>query len=154
MKGPGAGNPQNGEAGCEMEYPKSIVIEQGALCMDGGSIILEGRDPAGEKVSIDLDWSLEAQENGTAELNFNGRAVPKRSPEEEQVLELLRNAVIEPSEDEEEGGERLSEKRLVRGWDIEEFVDAIDGGSVAALSVLVRQVIDKVSSEVYMSGRR
>ncbi len=65
-----------------MNIPVKLIIFDGATAMDGGSISLTGKDPSGHIIQIVLDWSLDAQINGTADLRLNKILLEKRSPEE------------------------------------------------------------------------
>ena len=59
--------------------------------MDGGSTRLQARH-ARREIVLELDWSLEAQKKGTTRFSFDGRTIPKRSPEEALWVALLRRA--------------------------------------------------------------
>ena len=78
-----------------MNIPQKLTILDGAMAMDGGSISLIGKDPSGNIMEISLDWSLEAQINGTTKLNLNKMPLEKRSREEEKLLNALKNSEIQ-----------------------------------------------------------
>ena len=71
-----------------------IIIEQGAMALDGGSIWLQGKDEKGRRLSILLDWSIASQQNGTTSLTVNGITIEKGSYEEKNFLERLKRPGI------------------------------------------------------------
>ena len=79
-----------------MNIPQKLTIHDGAMAMDGGSISLMGKDQFGNIMEILLDWSLEAQTNGTTKLNLNKMPLEKRSREEETLLDVLKIPKFNP----------------------------------------------------------
>ena len=131
-----------------MNIPQKLTIHDGAMAMDGGSISLTGKDQAGNIMEISLDWSLEAQTNGTAQLNLNKMPLEKRSREEEKLLGVLNNAKIQSSDAPEQRASRPT-KRFAPEEDINKYLNAMEDGPEAALRQLIDQLISKVMSETY-----
>ena len=129
-----------------MKIPEKLTILDGAMAMDGGSISLMGKDSYGNSIQIDLDWSLEAQVNGTTKLSLNKIPLEKRSHEEEMILGVLENAEIERSEG-QDSGDSASFQGAVLGEDINQYQSAIAEGPTAALRNLINRLISNVTSE-------
>jgi len=118
------------------------------MAMDGGSISLMGKDQAGNIMEISLDWSLEAQANGTTTLNLNEMCLEKRSLEEKNLLEVLKNAKIQSSDAPEQRAS-TNNKSVALGEDIKKYLNAMEDGPETALRQLIDQLILKVMSETY-----
>jgi hypothetical protein len=131
-----------------MNIPQKLTIHDGAMAMDGGSISLIGKDRSGNIMEISLDWSLEAQINGTIKLNLNKLPLEKRSREEEKLLDVLKNSEIQPSETSERR-DSTPNQRVALGEDTQKYLSAIEAGPEAALRRLIDQLISKVMSETY-----
>lgn len=129
-----------------MKIPQKLTILDGAMGMDGGSISLMGKDPYGNVIQISLDWSLEAQVNGTTKLSLNGIPVEKRSREEERLLDVLENAEIQISEG-YESGDSGSFQGVALGEDINQYLSSIEEEPNAAVRNLIEQLIANVTSE-------
>jgi len=136
----------------EGRIPDNLTILNGAMAMDGGSISLLGLDAAGNKVQIDLDWSLDAKANGTTELRINGIPLEKGSAEESRLLEILGAAEIQyPDQKGQEKPAPIHGAAL--GEDISLYLNAIDEGPEAALENLVGRLIANVMSELHAGTR-
>lgn len=120
--------------------------------MDGGSISLLGKDQSGNTVNISRDWSLEAQTNCAVKLYLNKMPIEKRSLEEERLLDVLKNAEIQLSEEIEQRTTSPAE-RAVLGEDINEYTSTIEDGPETAVRRLIEQLISNVRSETYTSER-
>jgi len=136
----------------EGRIPENLTILNGAMAMDGGSISLLGLDAVGNNVHIDLDWSLEAQANGTTELRINGIPLEKGSAEESRLLEILGAAEIQyPDQKGQVKPAPIHGAAL--GDDISQYLNAIDKGPEAALENLVGRLIANVMSELHAGTR-
>ena len=131
-----------------MKIPEKLTITDGAMAMDGGSIVLRGKDSNGNDVHIELDWSLDAQVNGTTKLSLNNTPLEKRSCEEEKFLEVLGNAVIQRSEG-QDSSDSASFQGAALGEDINQYLNAMAEGPTAALKNLIERLISTVMSERY-----
>ena len=131
-----------------MQLPHSIVLVHGGYCLDGGSIYLTCRDSQGCNITMELDWSIEAQQNETVQLKVNEQDVPKGSAIEDKLIVLLRSAPIEYSEPNAEA-DRTAATRVVIGDDIEEVMGAIDRGPTDALDAMRNQLLKNVQSPLY-----
>jgi hypothetical protein len=129
-----------------MKILEKLIILDGAMAMDGGSISLMGKDFHGNAIQIDLDWSLDAQINGTTKLSLNKIPLEKKSREEEKFLKILDKAEIQLSE---EQGRRDSEPIQGAAWgeDINQYLSGIAEGAEAALRNLIDQLISNVTSK-------
>jgi len=135
-----------------MHIPQKLTILDGAIALDGGSISLLGKDQSGNTVNISRDWSLEAQTNCAVKLYLNKMPIEKRSLEEERLLDVLKNAEIQLSEEIEQRTTSPAE-RAVLGEDINEYTSTIEDGPETAVRRLIEQLISNVRSETYTSER-
>jgi hypothetical protein len=131
--------------------PRELTIHDGAMCMDGGSIFLAGRDGTGNPVEICLNWSIESQANGTTSLCVNEVFLAKGSDAEQQLLSALERATISPP-DAKVTGDTLSSNAIALGEDIHSYLDAMKKGPADALKALVEQLISNVRSNVHRCG--
>ena len=131
-----------------MKIPEKLTILDGAMAMDGGSIILMGKDPHGNAIQINLDWSIDAQVNGTTKLSLNNIPFEKKSPEEKKLLEVLENAEIQKSEGQDSGDSGPFQGAAL-GEDINQYLNAMAEGPTAALRNLIDRLISNVMSELH-----
>ena len=134
-----------------MNIPKKLIILDGAMAMDGGTVSLMGLDRYGNSIEITLDWSIEARKDGAATLYLNKIPIPKRSPEEEKLLDALKNAEIPLSQAQKRNAVTPS-RRIVMGDDTKEYIETLDGGPEATLRRLIGQLASNVMSETYTKG--
>jgi len=143
-----------------MKIPDSFVIEDGAYAMDGGTIAINVRDPEGNRHDIVLRQHMFTEVSDPdrlpGRLYFDGTLIPVREEWENQVLKALRQAPLhtlytEPVSAEErlDGG-----PGMIVGDDLKEYMSKIDESPVAALSHLIRQLIDYVESADYVELAR
>lgn len=135
-----------------MRIPQQLTVVDGAMATDGGSVCLMGHDQPGNSIEIDLDWSIEAQRSGTAQLRLNKIPVGKRSVDEEKLLGVLKSAAIRHSQAQKRPASAPPE-RIVLGGDIKEYMDATDDGPEAALRSLIGRLVSNVMSEAYAKGK-
>lgn len=108
--------------------PKSLLIMDAAVASDGGSTYLGCCDTEGNEVKINLAWAIDLQIQGEGQLSINDVAIPKRSPEETELLQLLRTAQCK--------------------WHNQ--VDATEYSE--AIRSTAESVITKVLSDIYVDG--
>ena len=131
-----------------MKSPQQLTISEGAMAMDGGSIVLSGQDPSGKIWHVLLDWSLDDQVNGTTALRLNQMPLEKRSVAEKHLLNVLRKARIEPIET-SPAENHSATRRVALGQDINQYMQAIEAGPEVALQKLIDQLIANVMSDAY-----
>jgi len=143
-----------------MNIPDSFVIEDGAYAMDGGTIAINVRAPEGDEHNILLRQHMFTQVSDPdrlpGRLYFDGTLVPVREECESQIIKILRQAPLKSiSLESVPADQRLNAgPGLVVGDDIKEYMSKIDESPVAALSHLVRQLIDYVESADYVELAR
>jgi hypothetical protein len=108
-----------------------------------------------------LDWSLQAQREGTTQFSVNGQAVPKGSAEEADWLRLIREAITplqsegaSPSLPASNATAAAPEGPAFKGLMLlpagdAAYFDAIAQGPEAALRALAGRLVDHVSSAAY-----
>lgn len=82
--------------------PTRLTIINGAVASDGGSIDLEAIDEQGKAISLFLDWSIAAQQNGTTHIRIAENRIEKGTEEECLWLTLLQEASIHGENDPQE----------------------------------------------------
>ncbi len=139
-----------------MRIPDRFVIEDGAYAMDGGSIALNVRDPEGEEHDIVL-WQHMFTEQINPDkmpgrLYFDKILIPVREEMESQILTALREARLDEAIAESKRSEESSEwsPGVIIGDDIKEYRSKISESPKAALTHLVRQLIEYVESADYI----
>jgi hypothetical protein len=143
-----------------MKIPDSFLIEDGAYAMDGGSIAIHLRDLEGDEHDIVLRQHMFTEVNDPdrlpGRLYFDGTLIPVRDEWESQIIRALRQAPVKSSSPKSTGGEKRldSGPGVIVGNDIKEYMSKIDESPVAALSHLVRQLIDYVESADYVELAR
>lgn len=143
-----------------MRIPDSLVIEDGAYAMDGGTIAINVRDTEGNEHDILLRQHMFTQVSDPdrlpGRLYFDGTLVPVREEWESQILKALRQAPLKSISQESISREQRlnSGPGVIVGDDIKEYMSKIDESPVAALSHLVRQLIDYVESADYVELAR
>ena len=143
-----------------MKIPDSFVIENGAYATDGGSIALHVLGPEDDRHNILLRQHMFTEvidpDRLPGRLYFDGTLVPVREEWESEILKALRQAPLKSVSTENTGAEeRLdSGPGMIVGDDIKEYMSKIDESPVAALSHLVRQLIDYVESAEYVELAR
>lgn len=136
----------------ESGAPPELTLLNGAMALDGGSTELQARS-ANRKVVLSLDWSLDAQQSGATQFSVDGRAVPKRSPEESLWLNLVRRAAarlpaFDPHRPMTRGG-----LFLLPPEDLAYF-KAMEQGPEVALRVLAERFANLIESEPYAAATR
>jgi len=143
-----------------MKIPDSFVIEDGAYAMDGGTIAINVRDPEGNRHDIVLRQHMFTEVSDPdrlpGRLYFDGTLIPVREKLENQILKALQQAPLKSiSQESINREERLDGgPGVVVGEDIREYMSKIDESPVAALSHLVRQLIDYIESVDYVELAR
>jgi len=136
----------------EGRIPDNLTILNGAMAMDGGSIRLLGSDAAGNTIHIYLDWSLDAQANGTTALRMNSIPFEKGSSAERRLIEVLGAAEIHFSKQNGQA-EPAPIQGAAMGADISQYVEAIKTSPEAALENLVARLISNVKSKQHTRTR-
>lgn len=126
----------------ESETPLALVVSDGAMAMDGGSIFLQCLAD-GKEIVVLLDWSIESCRRGTPQLFVDGNAVPRGSALEGAWLSLLKRAEV-LSKTRAGRGPKVGAAVAILGDDIAEYLSAADG-----LAHLVAQLIAHVRSPDY-----
>lgn len=122
-----------------------LTINNGAMCMDGGSVYLEATDDTRQAWQISLDWSIAANRAGKTSLSVNGTQLQAGCAEEAEWIESLRCAEIAGAD----GSTRSPsspQKRIVLAADAKAYLDAIDKGPRSALMALRDDLIQKLQS--------
>src|SRR4051794_23913667 len=104
-----------------------LTINNGAMCMDGGSVNLEATDAARRPWQISLDWSIGAKRAGKTSLTINGTKLQAGGAEEAEWIERLRGAEIAGA-DGPAPSPPPPQKRIVLAPDAKAYFDAIDKG--------------------------
>ena len=131
-----------------------LIVTDGAMAMDGGSIVLRTLDSPGVEATLHLDWSFRSQTDGTAQFYADGNAIPRGSGVEANYLTQLQSAIILPGfAATPESDSSLSERRLTLGNDVTDYIGAIDKGSASALAWLTDRLVSIVSSAAYRTCR-
>jgi hypothetical protein len=131
------------------QTPTSLVVLEGAMTMDGGSIFLRCVGSS-STVDVSLDWSIDSRRRGCPQLSVDGRPIPRGSHEEGVWLRLLEQSDVQP-ETLAAGEDRISPNALVLSEDIGDYLSAIRRGPRAALQHLVRQLVTLARSSDYQS---
>ena len=143
-----------------MRIPDRFVIEDGAYAMDGGSIYLHVRDSEGDEHDIVL-WQhmfteVSNPDRKPGRLYFDKILIPVREEMESQILAVLREARLDKAIEETKRFEESSEwsPGVTIGDDIKEYRSKISKSPKAALTHLVRQLIEYVESADYVELAR
>jgi len=127
---------------------RHLTISNGAMCMDGGSVYLEGTDATGRMMRISLDWSIAAQQAGETSLTIDGMKLQPGSVEEMEWIDTLRCARIAGA-DATSGVPSPSPKRIVLAADAKAYLEAMDQGPRSALSALLDDLLQKLQSPLH-----
>jgi hypothetical protein len=127
---------------------RDLTINNGALCMDGGSVYLEATDATGQLLRISLDWSIAAQQGGVTFLTIDGVKIQPGSETETEWIESLRCAQIGVADD-TSPVPSTPPKRVVLATDAKAYLEAIDQGPRSALSALRDDLLQKVESPLH-----
>jgi hypothetical protein len=123
----------------------ALTINNGAMCMDGGSVHLEATDAAGRPWQISLDWSIAANRAGNTSLSINGTKLQAGGAEEAEWIERLRCADVAGA-DGSAPSPPSAQKRIVLAPDAKAYLDAIDQGPRSALLALRDDLLHKLQS--------
>src|SRR2546423_324803 len=100
-----------------------LTINNGAMCMDGGSVYLEATDAAGRPWQISLDWSIAANRAGNTSLSINDTKLQAGGAEEAEWIESLRCADAAGA-DGSTSSPPSAQKRIVLAPDAKAYLDA------------------------------
>ncbi|MDC3979810.1 hypothetical protein [Polyangium jinanense] len=132
----------------------AIQLTDGAMAMDGGSLVLHAVDQDGARVELFLDWSIRSHQEGKTQFYANGQPVPRGSPEEARWLSLIGGAVPKPSNSrptpEEKG---RAGKTVILAEDAAGYFNAIEKGPASALAHLANRFVSLISSQAYKEAR-
>ena len=124
---------------------RNLSINNGAMCMDGGSVYLEATDAAGRLWQISLDWSIAAKRAGNTSLSINGTKLEAGGAEEAEWIESLRCTDIAGA-DVSALSPLSAPKRIVLAPDAKAYLDAIDRSPRSALLALRDDLLQKLQS--------
>jgi hypothetical protein len=136
------------------QLPTILTIYTGAFATDGGTTLLSATDEVGKDHQVLLVQHAFARQNAPPQaipgrLYFDGELVAVRSPFEDKLIELLRNANLQEMESPESRPQaRISPKALIVGDDIKRVVQ---GSPEQNLRAMLRGIIDYVCSDAYAS---
>ena len=130
--------------------PNGLVVTNGAMAMDGGSIGLECLGD-GRTISIALDWSMSSRRRGASQLLVGGHAVPRGTPIEASWLALLEHAELEHHTG-FVGQSGVGSRTAALSSDITEYFASIQQSPRAALARLVSELVSHVRSAEYQSS--
>lgn len=130
---------------------RKLRIINGAMALDGGSIILEGIDIDGKEINFYLDWSIESGIKGTYQFSVNDVPIEKLSPEQDDWINRLKQAeiIVKNKKIIEAPGKRLISTNDLYDYILSYFDISIDNFPKQPLQHLVNNLIDKVTSEQY-----
>ncbi len=136
-----------------MNLPLSLTFYTADYALDGGSTTLYGTDEHGSEhlVYLPRRFSSATGRRTIGLLHFDAEQIPVRSDMEQNVLRLLRQALISPCEVPRPGEMKLTAPFAVAGEDLEQLVR---GTPEANLRHLVDSVIAYVESDPYASAGR
>ncbi len=135
-----------------MQAPASLVVLNGGMAMDGGSIFLRCVS-SGRDINVSLDWSIASRRRGEPQLAVDERPIPRGSAEEAIWLQLIERAEFRIG-DAPPAGDRISPRAIVLSDDIGDYFAAIHRGPAEALQHLARQLVALVRSVAYQSPER
>lgn len=136
------------------QLPKSFTVCNGALALDGGSIILSviDEDRRNHRVLLVQHAFPHRDSDPTVipgRLYFNENIVDVRSTTEGQLMKLLQAAAVEVMTTPQAGGRlRISPDALIVGNDIKKM---IEGDPAENVRTMLKTVIDYVTSERYVT---
>lgn len=128
-----------------MKIPARLTVHDSAYFLDGGTISLRAIDEVGKPRRIML-MQRYFPSPGSGQLFLDDELVPMRSPQETELLGVLRTAEIRATPSPIRG-ERLSENALILGDDIRA---AMTRGPEENLRAFLAEVIAFVASEDYL----
>lgn len=135
-----------------MSIPKSLVVVNGALAMDGGSVFLEALDEHSRLRTIMLDWSITAKREGKTALLIDERLVAKQTAEEDTWVAAIASAAIRAAST-FAGGEAISASRVILASDAAAILAAGETGANAGLAALRDSLVAKIRSTVHNQKR-
>ncbi|TKD01181.1 hypothetical protein E8A74_31775 [Polyangium fumosum] len=134
-------------------WPTELRLLNGAMVMDGGSLVLHAVDQDDARVEFSLDWSIQSQREGTTQFYVNGRLVPRGSPEEARWLSLLGGAVPKPRNPRPASKDGASSSDgVIVAEDAAAYWNAIEQGPASALVHLATRFVTLISSSAYQEG--
>ncbi len=135
--------------------PETLIFENGAFALDGGSISLMARDGDGKAHEIILAQTRFLRPDNhyigqiPGRLYLNGELIGVRSTEEGVLLGHLRQPRIEcPVADTEKP--RTNQYEEERNPDVGNYLDAVAHGPAAAVAHIVQSILEFVESDKYL----